>query len=358
MRPERMSPKGVFIIGDFTPDRLGASYRRGFEAIGQGVDGYDMAQALRMLAWPGRDRILQRLTRRSLQARRLWSRRLNAGILASAKSSPSQTVLMLNGDWIMPETIHSLKRLGKRVAIFHADNPFPPHYNNRPETLASAREADLYLSWSERLVDNLHAAGVGAAAFLPFAWDPEVFPHQARTPQGTWPGVLFIGGWDREREEFLDEVAAHVPLRIYGPAYWGSRTRTKSRARASWMGGPLLMSAAAHAIRDSAVSLNVLRTQHVVDGKPDGVIMRHFEVPGAGGFLLSTRSGGATRLFPEGETAAYFSGVHECVESCKMFLVAEDARRRVVERSHAEVAAHHTYTRRAADIIALVAELG
>ena len=45
----------------------------------------------------------------------------------------------------MAETIQSMKQFGKQVAIFHTDNPFPPHYNNRPETLPAAREADLYL---------------------------------------------------------------------------------------------------------------------------------------------------------------------------------------------------------------------
>jgi spore maturation protein CgeB len=132
--------------------------------------------------------------------------------------------------------------------------------------------------------------------------------------------VLFVGGWDKEREEFLSQVASQVPLRIYGPDYWGKRTKPFSRARRCWQRTDLRLAHAARVIRESAVCLNLLRTQHIVDGKPDGLIMRHFEVPGSGGFLLSTRGGGATVLFPEGQTGEYFSSVAECIEKAKMYI--------------------------------------
>jgi hypothetical protein len=38
-----MNREGVFIVGDFTKDRLGASYRRVFTGIGEEVDSFDMA---------------------------------------------------------------------------------------------------------------------------------------------------------------------------------------------------------------------------------------------------------------------------------------------------------------------------
>lgn len=112
------------------------------------------------------------------------------------------------------------------------------------------------------------------------------------------------------------------------------------------------MSDAALAIRDSAISLNILRTQHVINGQPDGVIMRHFEVPGAGGFLLSTRSDTATELFPEGETGAYFSGLAECIEKCKQYIHDQSGRQKMVVRTHELVANKHSYAQRALDIIA------
>jgi spore maturation protein CgeB len=99
-----------------------------------------------------------------------------------------------------------------------------------------------------------------------------------------------------------------------------------------------------------------LRAQHIIDGVPDGLIMRHFEVPGAGGFLMSTRGGGATSLFPQGETGEYFSDLAECVEKAKYYIANESERRRLVERAHSKVASEHQYTDRARQIIRLLEE--
>jgi hypothetical protein len=194
---------GVFLVGELSFDRLAASYRRALRAIGVDVDGFDTADLQRWLGWPARQRIVHRLTRKSLIARRRWSKRLNDELLRSVAASASAWVLLLSGEWVMPETIERMQRLGKRVAIFHSDNPLPPHYNHRAETLHCARQADLYLIWSEGLVASLRQLGVKRACFLPFGWDPEVFPYQGEIEQGTWPGVVFIGGWDRDRVLFL-----------------------------------------------------------------------------------------------------------------------------------------------------------
>ncbi len=344
----------ILIAGDFQYDRLAASYERGFLRLGVEVARFDVVQAGRLLAWPGRNRILHRLTIRSMFLRRNWAVQFNEALLQRTLSSGVSWVLLLNGDWVMPETVRTLRKKGVRVALFHADNPFPPHYNNRPETLPVAREVDLYLIWSERLASRLRDAGVRRAEFLPFGWDDVVFPYLDGQPQGSWPGVTFIGGWDAEREAFLEELAASVPVRIHGPGYWGSRTRARSRVRKAWSGGSVVQEQAARIMRESAVSLNILRTQHVVDGEPDGTIMRHFEVPGSGGFLLSTRGGTASRLFPEGDTGAYFTGISECIEACRHFISASDERRALVARAHALVASTHTYADRAQDFLRLV----
>lgn len=338
------------MLGEFQFDRLAASWERALQANGVDVVRFDLGGAFSKLGWIARNRYGHRLTIRSYALRRWAARRYNQALCETVIDSGSSALILHNGRFVFPETLTRLQARGVKVAVFHADNPFPPHYNSFPETLPVARQADLYLIWSERLVDKLRVAGVRNPRFLPFAWDPEAFPY-APPPPDPWPGVLFVGGWDPQREAFLNRVAERFPLKIYGPSYWGSRTAKHSLARQCWMGGELGGAEAAKAIRESAISLNILRTQHVVDERPDGLIMRHFEVPGAGGFLLSTRSGGAVRLFPEGESADYFGGVEECLSKIDYYLANPARRRAIAAEAHRQVALAHRYTDRMAQLL-------
>ncbi|MGB6193518.1 MAG: glycosyltransferase, partial [Terracidiphilus sp.] len=300
-----MALSSIFLTGGFTPGSMESSYQRAFEEIGVRTYSFHTGEHIKDLNWLIRSRISHRLTIRSLSFRKAAAQAFNRSLENAVLQSNARAVLVVKGDFVMPETLHNLRRKGIRVACYYPDNPFPPHPSQRPEALPAARETDLYLIWSECLVKPLKDAGVSNPVFLPFGWDPEVFPFQASHRQGTWPGVLFLGGWDKHREDFLEQVVERIPLRIYGPAYWKTRTRFRSRLRRCWQGSDLRLSAAARAIRESAVCLNVLRKQHIINGVPDGLIMRHFEVPGAGGFLLSTRGGGAVDLFPEAKTGEY-----------------------------------------------------
>jgi hypothetical protein len=351
-----MAIESIVLAGNFSPGNLEASYKDAFDAIGVRTHIFDLREFGNELGWLLRNRATHRLTIRSRFARENASRTFNHLLENAVMASGASAFFLLKGTFVMPETLHRIRHMGVRVACYFPDNPFAPHSSHRPETLPAARETDLYLIWSERLVKNLLDAGVRNPVFLPFAWDPEAFPYQGAQPQGRWPGVLFLGGWDKQREEFLEELASLVPLRIYGPGYWGTRTKARSRVRRCWQGSGLRLIDAARAIRESAVSINLLRDQHVIDGEPDGLIMRHFEVPGAGGFLLSTRGGGATNLFPEGETGEYFSNLAECVEKAKSYIANDTARRELAERAHVEVASQHKYTDRARQILGLLGE--
>lgn len=344
----------IFIVGEFSQGSLGDSYRRAFEAIGVQTHTAALGDLRQQLGWVVRNRWTHRLTIGNYFIRDHASRAMNRKLEETIIESGASAVLVLSLAHFFADIFRNLQRRGIKVVSFYPDNPFPPYYNARPETLPAARASDLCLVWSEKLVDQLRNAGVPHPGFLPFGWDPEVFPYCESQPQGVWPGALFVGGWDREREEFLEEIASHVPLRIYGPVYWGTRAKPGSRVRTCWQKTDLRLAEAARIIRESAACLNILRTQHIIQGSPDALIMRHFEVPGAGGFLLSTRSGGATRLFPEGESAEYFSGTAECVEKIQYYIAHTDERRRIADHAHAIVSSAHQYTDRAREIVEML----
>lgn len=350
MKSKKLS---VLIYGDFRPDRLASSYRRAFEQLGHEVLPFNTQNDAEHLAPWLRHRIGHRATIRSLRLRRLGARKWNRFFEDTVKRQSPDIVFILNGDFLMPETLRAVREHGTRIFIFHADNPFPGNSAHRPEALPCALECDTYFIWSRHWCQKLRDLGVARAEYLGFAWDEELFPYVAPSPNPQHD-VIFIGGWDQEREEALTPLASHCNLKIWGPPYWKSRTRPNSPLRRSWQGKALQGSEVSGVIADSKIVLNELRRQNL----PDGVIMRTFEAPGSGGFLLSTRTECATEVFPEQVAGAYFDGTRECISQITYFLQHDDLRREIARKSHDVVRHGHRYVHRAQFIIDTFQGLG
>lgn len=325
----------ILLYGKFDPAALENSYQRAFEALGHRVLHFDVDQERGLFS--RKIRVLQRLIRHLLPARRWLSRGLNAGLLARIRTGKPDLLLAFRGDFLMPETLRKARRLDVKIVIFNPDNPFPGHPSARPEHLWAARVADAYLIWSEALASRLRESGVKTAHFFPFGWDPDLHPHQPEV--GQLDEVAFIGNWDRERELVLEKIAAVFPLRLWGDARWKNRTSRTSVLRACWQGGPVTGQAMARAQAQSAVVLNLFRRQH----RAGGVVMRTFEVPGAGGFLLSEANDEVRRLFPDGETGAYFRDADECLLQLRYWFDRPAERRALAQRAHQRVAGRFTY---------------
>lgn len=196
-----------------------------------------------------------------------------------------------------------------------------------------------------------------SAEFMPFAWDPNLHPSNLRGGRRQKKSAAFIGGWDLQREEFLESFSAGYPLKIYGPDYWRTKSRQNSRVSLAWAGASAIGMQFSRIATDHEVNLNMLRRQHMVDGEFDGVIMRNFEVPGCGGFLMSTRTETAMSLFKEDNQAVYFDSVEECLDKIKFYSKRPDETKRIVEHAHELTKKHHTYHHRAAEIIQLFNKL-
>lgn len=347
----------MLLYSDLHEERLGASYLRALRSLGHEVRCFDaIAERRRLSGWL-RNRIGQRLTANSLTLRRIGSVQLNGALVKSAAEYKPDLVLVISGHFLMPESIVVLRRSGAKVVAYFPDNPFSPHSSSRPEILPTAKECDLFLVWGERLAEELRSSGVAGARFLPFGWDKDFFPFQGLDRPKKYD-VVFVGGWDRQREAFLDEIGRHFDLRIWGPSYWGSRSHANGVARAAWQGRALSARELAAVSAAARINLNLLRAQHVVGGQPDGVIMRNFEIPGVGGFLLSTHTATAERLFREGRSGAFFRNIPECLASIENYLTRESERNNLAALAHEDVDRRHQYFHRAREILSMLGYSG
>jgi spore maturation protein CgeB len=78
---------------------------------------------------------------------------------------------------------------------------------------------------------------------------------------------------------------------------------------------------------------------------------RTFEVPGAGGFLLTEFAPGLERYFKIGNEIATFSSPSELVEKVRYYLGRPDERDVIAHAGHVRVTAEHTYEQRISEIL-------
>lgn len=343
----------ILLYGHAAKYRLGTSYLQAFERIGWKVELLDLDELEAHVRPWLQSRVGRRLTAGSLTLRRLGSRRWNDRLRERARALEPDLVFLISAQMVMPETVRAVRDASGKVAVFFPDDPLPGASGAWPEQFEAAREADRAFVWSRKLAGEMEEEGAAPVEYLPFAWDPKVFPYIAQPKERDWD-VVFVGGWDRHRERWLEPVAREFELRIWGPTYWGERTRPDSHVRAAWQGRALRGEEAARVIAGSPVVLNVLREQNL----PDGTNMRTFEVPGAGGFLLASRTGGAREIYPEGEAAAYFGSHEELTEKISFYLEHSAERRKIARRAHEITRSNHRYVHRARRILGAVGVTG
>jgi spore maturation protein CgeB len=107
--------------------------------------------------------------------------------------------------------------------------------------------------------------------------------------------------------------------------------------------------------RASQISLNFSGSGQNPGGaeRLDGrqIKARSFEVPGAGGFLLTEIAPALERYFAIGREIAIFSSVGELVEQVRYYLDHPDERDAIARAGHARAMAEHSYEQRIAEIL-------
>ena len=111
--------------------------------------------------------------------------------------------------------------------------------------------------------------------------------------------------------------------------------------------------------RTSRISLNFSGAGQGTAGPGDRrqIKARTFEVPGAGGFLLTEAAPGLDRYFSISREIATFETLSQLVEKVRYYLDRPDERDAIARAGHARTMAEHTYERRISEILEKVGPL-
>jgi len=264
----------------------------------------------------------------------------NDSVLAGVRSFDPGACIVVKGEVLTPDVLESIASLCG-LAHWAFDDPY--RYPNVVASLGLYRSIGSFsLANTQRLVDE------GFPAFyLPDGFDSEVFGAGAAMGPSEWRRqVSFLGARYPEREARLAPVAAKYSLGIWGGDWKRRPWRVRYYQRRSTLDPCCLGQAgpkeADLIYRSCPVNLNI-------HGPWDGLNMRVFEIPGAGGYQLCDERSGLTDAFEPGVEIETFSSEDEMLGLVERALGDAPRRERIAlagrRRAHTEHTLRHRMKR-------------
>lgn len=290
-------------------------------------------------------KLFYRLSRR--RPLRYWP--LNAGLVERAKEFRPDVVLVVKGAFINARTLQEIKRMGTYLVNFATDDPFN-RVVNTPVLLQALPHYDLVVTTKTATISDIHRLTGGDVVFVAFGYKP-MFHFPEPVPTGSESrfecDVAFIGGSDPDRIPYFRYMLESIPsleLGLYGGG-WDRVPSLRTRHRGFAIGDDFRF-----AVAGAKICVNLVRKAN-----RDGHVMRSFEIPACGGFMLAERTSEHRRFFTEDDEAAFFEGPSELVSQVERFLGDARARRDIAERGRERVVSGgNTYMDRLEEILGLI----
>ncbi len=206
----------------------------------------------------------------------------------------------------------------------------------------------------QSIINDVIKAGCTNVVYVPFGYKPTVhFPEPPNTSaehRRFDSEVAFVGGCDSDRAPLVRGLVKAIPdlnLALYG-GFWNRSPTLRRYWRGLAFGRDFRM-----AMGGAKIALNLVRRAN-----RDGHVMRSFEIPACGGFMLAERTAEHLAFFGENRECAYFDTLNELVGQIRHYLTKEEERSAIaLEGRYAVLRGRHTYSDRLTHIIALIRHL-
>jgi spore maturation protein CgeB len=235
---------------------------------------------------------------------------------------------------------------GARLIMYSTDNPFNPAVSAQ-SVVEALPEWDVVATPRKGNIDRLRQVCTGRVIYLPFGYDPALhYPEQPSTNAealGFRSDAVFMGGCDWDRVPYLDPLARAEDLNIglYGGYYrYTPALRKRHKGMACGREYRVVLST-------TSVALCLVRRANV-----DGHVMRTFEIPACGAFMLAERTGEHEEMFGEDREAVFFSTPAELMDKVRFYVRHDNLRREIAERGRGRVTGmRNTYADRLTELL-------
>jgi spore maturation protein CgeB len=239
---------------------------------------------------------------------------------------------------VSADTLEFAKKIKVTCANFSTDDPWnKSHIDKR--YLKSIPYYDAIFTPRRVNITDFNKSGAKRVEYLPFAYDPR-FIKTENIDNDKKIDVLFVGGGDRDRIAMLLPICrSEFNVVIHGN-YWGNDPSITKSLRGQ-VGYQELCKATLKAKINLCLVRRANRDEHV---------MRSYEIPAIGGFVLAEDTIDHRELY--GDSACYFKTAEDIVVQVRKILNNEHMRSTMSEQCQKKIISeNNTYTDRLKTIL-------
>lgn len=227
-----------------------------------------------------------------------------------------QVIFIFKGMEIFPESLQWAKQRGIKLVNYNPDNPFlfTGKGSGNKNVTNSIRLYDLHLTYDGDIKKELEQQYNIPTGNLPFGFDLHDALYNECVKQQEVKKVCFLGNPDAQRAAFIDQLAAHLPIEVYGND-WGKFVTGKNIIVHEAVYGTDFWKT----LYRYRIQLNLMRIHN-----PNSHNMRSFEVPGVGGIGLFPYTNDHARYFETGKEIFLYKDLTECIKLSKLLLNMSD----------------------------------
>jgi spore maturation protein CgeB len=341
--------RGVMIVGGVGGTNVGDSLARAGAEQGRRITLVNHADAMSRL------RVVQSLMWRLAGKRPLYLNRFSRRISAGVCRGDIEILIATGPAPLNRSTLDTLRAKGVFCINYSTDDPWNP-VHRAVWFLRSLSRYNVVFTPRRSNMADFHKLGCGDVRYLPFGYAPDLFRPPGFDETGTEPRheVLFVGGADSDRlafftaflKEGLRNGTGGLRLGLAGD-YWHKFPETRALAV-----GHLDPRELCRLTASAAVNLCLVRRAN-----RDGHVMRSFEIPAVGGFMIAEDTQEHRDLFGfEGDNVLYFTSPEDAVKKTRWALERPTERIRMARAAKLLITnGRHTYADRLNEMIAISA---
>lgn len=265
----------------------------------------------------------------------------NAALVRAVERERPRFVFVIKGFQLTPDTVTAIHSRGALLAGYWIDEPL-----NAPRVLPLARPYDVYFTIERDSMPAYREYGVREVHHLPSSADTAVF-----RPLGVERDlpIAFVGTRTDYREALLRNELRDFPIHVFGPGW----DKVRPIGGAVRLAGGVFGAGTNEIYNRARINLNL----HNVGRKASALNLRVFEVPAAGGFLLTHWADELGECYREDEHLVCYRSLAEMKSKLAHFLERPEDCERIARAGHAHFLAHHSFEGRAQRVIDLVRNL-